>query len=136
MKGICKLPPILCICWYLVCVTGFDIHYCGDNGCVYVEPLFAGISCESIHPDIPCHHPGHGCCDGDEECCHDVIALLDVPGDGSGSQVAAPVPFLTLAAVLPSRTVSPVPVCMDVRHISDSSSPPGGFLSRFSILRI
>lgn len=142
MKPGRKLIPILCICWYLVSVTGFDIHFCGDDGCVYLEPLFAGISCETIHPATPCRHSDrdccddHKCCDDDEECCHDLIALLDVPGVGSGGSVDVPAPMVD-AVLIPEIATVPVRLAgaMEI-HACHLHYPPPPALSRLCVLRV
>lgn len=79
-----------CLCMYLLAVAGFDVHVCRDNGRIYIEPLYAGISCEDIHPSSPCHHHGHECCEDEEDCCTDEIAVLSITGDGSDCAVSVP----------------------------------------------
>lgn len=111
------------LCLYLVTVTGFDVHSCGDNGRVYIEPLFAGISCSSIHPETPCHHHGHDCCKGDEECCSDRIAILSITGDGSDCQFYLPLSEI-VEAVLPACLIVPEQHSVRWTPENDYSPPP------------
>ena len=113
----------LVLCLYLVTVTGFDVHSCGDNGHIYIEPLFAGISCSSIHPDTPCHHHGHDCCEGDEECCTNRIVILSITGDGSDCQLDLPLPEM-VEALMPACINVPEPYSVRCAPENDYSPPP------------
>lgn len=136
MKGTGRISAILCVLLYLAAVVGFDVHFCGDDGRVYVEPLFAGISCETIHPDSPCHHFDCGCCDGDEDCCSDSIAILQLTGDGSDCAVVVPGPFAVQAALLPELTSVPVRIAALKIRASNPHDPPPPALSRLCVLRV
>lgn len=130
------LSVVCCLGCYLLSVLGFDVHYCGDNGRIYVEPLFAGISCERIHPDSPCHD--HCRCDGDEECCSDTIAVLDIAGDGSGVSVQVPAPD-QMPAIAPSSISvysNPSAYAGSGRIYSYPPGPPNGRLSLLCVLRV
>lgn len=132
------LSVVCCLACYLLSVLGFDVHSCGDNGRIYIEPLFAGISCENIHPDTPCHHHCCGCCDGEEECCSDIIAVLDIAGDGSGVSVQVPAPdFMPVIAPSAVSVFSNVPVCVEFGRIcSCPPDPPDDLLSLLCVLRV
>jgi len=76
----------MCV-WYLLSVSGIDIHTDTHDGRSYVVPLFSGISCERIHPEDDCHcchihHHLRSCeCGLDEqEDCSDRICVVDISG--------------------------------------------------------
>ena len=82
--------------FYLVGVFGFDIHSSTEAQRTFIVPLFAGICCEHIHPDAPCHcDDGEGECEDHEDCCHDTIEVLDIPGLASIPSASVPAYFLT-----------------------------------------
>lgn len=94
--------------WYLLSITGFDVHSCSSTGNTFVSPVLTGTTCEDIHPDhdCTCHSISHSCScchsdknaaaeniDKDHDCCTDEIEVLDgeviVMSDDGGSIMAA-----------------------------------------------
>ena len=82
-----RLFSVLLLSWYLFTVAGFDVHRSCECGRLFIKPLFAGISCERIHPDVECpgEHEGH--CEDEEDCCTDSIYQILLTGE------YAPAPF-------------------------------------------
>lgn len=112
---IMKLFAALLAVWYVASVVGFDVHYCGDNGRVYVESLLASHDCEDIHPDAPCAHH-HDCCDhhsdacsssceDDEDCCTDVIEVLQISGEDHSSHIVFDCPQTGIVIMTPAADV-------------------------------
>ena len=152
-NGLIKFASALFLAVYLAAVAGFDIHNCSDNGKVYFEPLFAGISCEDIHPDTPCHHHHHDCdcpeschcdeceeccgCDEDEDCCSDCIGILTFCGENHSY-----FPSLSFVAAFQALVADPAASVCDAssRLVSStrdlSSRPPGDILFRNCVLRV
>ena len=130
---------------YIFTVIGFDVHMSSESGRAYFEPLCAGIDCETIHPDHPCHHCAHHCCgshhcDGDEDsclddedCCSDNIGVLTLTGtDHQSYDFHAPA-VTAVAVMKPAQELSNP----DFLRIPDSlKAPPRSALSRFCILRV
>lgn len=113
---------VISLCIYVLASAGFDVHVCADSGRVYVGLLVGGVSCETIHPDVPCHHHGHDCCEDDEDCCSDEIAVLSITGDGN-DQIVSDFRILSSALFLPSAPQ----LCVTVSGHSDRravESPP------------
>ena len=83
MSGVRKIfrsvSAILLAVWYLCAIVGFDIHTDHLHGRVYVVPMFAGLSCEAIHPEEACHCHVSGECDEDEDCSNEMeyISIVD-----------------------------------------------------------
>lgn len=122
---------------YAVAVFGFDVHVCSDTDHPYVEPLFAGISCEDIHPDVACHHHHCGCCEGCSEehgGCEDTISCLSITG-----MDVEPVSIAPVFAVLPAMLQ---PVCADAQparqcafRLRSIKAPPRDCLISLCVLR-
>jgi len=94
----------VCLCaWYLLSVSGIDIHTDVHDDRSYVVPLFSGISCERIHPEDDCHcchiHKHlHSCeCELETEDCSDKICTTDITG------FAVPQLHCPAAAATPAR---------------------------------
>ena len=130
---------------YVFTVIGFDVHMSSESGKAYFEPLYAGISCEDIHPDHPCHHCGDHCCgvhdcdggeDGcleDEVCCSDNIGVLTLTGtDHQSCDFLAPA-VTALAVITPAQGLSGMAFPV---HSGVFRAPPRSALSRFCILRV
>lgn len=119
---------------YMVGIFGSDIHRSEDSHRTYVIPLFAGISCERIHPDAPCHHHGEEECDEHEDCCHDTVETLDITGNMPCDVVSVPVCF----AQLPSFP-TPVETVFSQEHSFVRPAffyPPPPDLSMMCVLRV
>ena len=140
-----RLLSVAVMVMYMFTVIGFDVHMSSESGRAYLEPLFAGISCEDIHPDYPCHHcDGHCCgghdCDGgedscleDEDCCSDNIGVLTLTGtDHQSDDFHAPA-VTAVAVMAPSQVLSRP----DFSRLPGAfRAPPRSALSRFCILRV
>jgi len=105
------LTKILCpwlTVWYILAVTGIDVHTDSEHGQVYVAPSFLSLDCEHLHPHDHCHdldcnceenhmhcvHPG---CEEDEECCHDDFLYVLAQGKASQNDLLITiVPEMTL----------------------------------------
>ena len=126
------------LCCYVLSVLGFDIHTCGDNGRIYIEPLAVGISCERIHPEAPCHHHCCNCCDDGEDCCSDTIAVLSLSGDGPAVSVQLPTPIqIPLFTVeTPDVTVRFREAGVQNRIMTDPPGPPAQKLSLLCVRRV
>ena len=137
-----KSISVLLAVWYLFTIVGFDIHRCSDNGEVYIEPLFAGISCETIHPDTPCHHAcnarcNHCGCEEGEDCCSDEIKVVNISG--------IEIPHISIPEIIVVTAATPQyscqglqnrPVLLSHRGKPDILSPPGQLLDRICVLRV
>ncbi|MGN1212222.1 MAG: hypothetical protein ACI4TM_11090 [Candidatus Cryptobacteroides sp.] len=79
--------------WYVLCVSGFDVHTCRHTGDSVVRLLAEGIECSDVHPDEHCHSCTHSCShdcgkedrtgeelENDNSCCFNEISVLIVPG--------------------------------------------------------
>ncbi|MGM9747941.1 MAG: hypothetical protein ACI3ZN_04010 [Candidatus Cryptobacteroides sp.] len=88
-----KLFSALVALWYVLCVSGFDVHTCRHTGDSVVRLLAEGIECSDVHPDDHCHSCHHTCHSGceteectseelesDNSCCFNEISVLVVPG--------------------------------------------------------
>lgn len=130
---------------YMFAVTGFDVHVSSESGRAYFEPLFAGIACEDIHPDHPCHHCDGHCCGGhdhdgsedrcleDEDCCSDNIGVLTLTGtDHQSCDFSAPA-VTVVDVVAPSKDLYSPDFPRLPGHFK---APPRLTLSRFCILRV
>ena len=121
--------------FYLVGVFGFDIHSSTEAQRTFIVPLFAGICCEHIHPDAPCHcDDGEGECEDHEDCCHDTIEVLDIPGLACISLVSVPVFFF--APVLCEAPAVPAVEAAQLGPCSSAFFPPPPDLSLMCIMRV
>lgn len=89
-----KLLSAMVALWYVLCVSGFDVHTCRHTGDSVVRLLAEGIECSDVHPQDHSHSCTHSChkdcaeedgCTGevfeDEgSCCFNEISVLAVPG--------------------------------------------------------
>lgn len=144
-----KSAAVLLTAWYLFAVTGFDIHRCSCSGMTYIEPLFAGISCNEIHPDFHCCHHNeteeHSChgkcehCSGYQDkdgCCTDEIEVIILSGFETGQDC---VPHFSAPSVILSSGIEG-PVLLS-RFSSPGASrylpggPPGQILHLDCIMR-
>ena len=118
---------------YLAGVFGFDVHRSEDTHRTYVIPLFAGISCDHIHPESPCHHHGNEECQDHEDCCHDTVEMLDITGSVPDDAVTVP----ASAAMLPVMPASVPASVIRERTVSGTAfhSPPSPGLSKMCVLR-
>ena len=79
--------------WYVLCVSGFDVHTCRHTGDSVVRLLAEGIECSDVHPDDHCHSCHHSChygyedegcnseeVESDDTCCYNEISVLAIPG--------------------------------------------------------
>lgn len=116
-----RIMSVLVTVAYAAAVFGFDIHSSEEAHHSFVVPLFAGISCDHIHPDTPCHSDGaEGECDEHEDCCHDTIEVLTVPGLSSEAVDSVPAYFYQMF----SMEASPAPAYVRI-------FPESGVLSFF-----
>lgn len=107
MKG--RWHILLLAVWYLLAVTGIDIHRDIEHGHSYIVPSLIGGNCELIHPDHHCHDEAHeeGCLDGEDCCSNDYLTLIAQGEDASwvpaltvfSKVIAAPVISLTIRSV-------------------------------------
>lgn len=96
-----KFTAVLMTLFYMVAVGGFDVHSDHESGQVYFRLLSAGISCDAVHPDAPCHHNHAEGCEEEEDCCSDNILVLSIAGDGGSSDEFLPQPSVCFCAELP-----------------------------------
>jgi len=130
-KVLIRIQALVFLLFYMMAVSGFDVHRCSDDGHVYVEPLFLGISCHDIHPDSSCCHCSH-CesdaqeehhgCEEDETCCSDVIGVLTLSGVDNQYVLSVPAPEMVLVSV----------VCPPVEEILPFNFQKDGFAYRYS----
>lgn len=112
---------ILLIAWYLLAVTGINIHRDAEHGRTYVVPSLIGCDCELIHPAHHCHDMCRedGCLEGEDCCSNDFHAVVTQGEDTDG------VPSLPLRSVcfiaLPLSAA--LPVCLFSRR-ADHGGPP------------
>lgn len=137
-----KFIAVLLSVWYLIAVTGFDVHRCSYNGRTYIEPLAAGISCNDIHPDTPCcHHDGPeemSCnnCQEDEECCTDEIEVIILPGFETGKISVPPVSIASVIQAFANESLVPQPSFSLPVTIPDRfCGPPDNILNLDCIMR-
>lgn len=120
--------------FYLVGVFGFDIHSSTEAQRTFIVPLFAGISCEHIHPDAPCHcDGGEGECEEHEDCCHDTVEVLDIPG--LACIPLASVPAFHFVSVLCEAPAFPAAAAQQGPR-SSAFFPPPPDLSQMCIMRV
>ena len=88
------LPAVLLSVWYLLAVSGIDIHRDAEHGKVFVVPGFVGCYCEFIHPDQHCLDTSADPeCFDDEDCCsNDFTAVLALGEDPDSDSVILPAP--------------------------------------------
>ena len=134
----CLLPALLLAVWYLLSVTGLDVHSDHEHGRTYVVCGLTGCDCEHIHPHTHCHDtdPERECLEGEECCSDDFEAVLSL-SDGSDRMCADfPAPVSQLTAI---QAASAVTVPALVSPILKTGPPPplprGGRLSLFCTLR-
>ena len=115
---------LLCV-WYLLSVTGIDIHSDHEHGQTYVVSGLTGCDCEHIHPGHHCHDTAaEGLCAEGEDCCSDDFEAVLAPGEDAdeGIDLSAPVSAAPVfAAFVPAMPVSGAP--SGVR--CDGPPPPG-----------
>lgn len=142
VKMLHRIVAALLLCWYLYTVVGFDVHRCCDSDNVYVESLVAGISCEDIHPDVPCHHHHHdACCCGncaetEDEDCENEIGRLELPGCGDDGTVEVPAPVQMICFIPETVTPFSVPVSLHAACSACTNAPPAPDLSLLCVLRV
>ena len=96
-----KFTAVLMTLFYMVAVGGFDVHSDHESGQVYFRLLSAGISCDAVHPDAPCHHNHTDGCEEEEDCCSDNIFVLSITGDDSSSDDSHIMPEVSFCAITP-----------------------------------
>lgn len=96
-----KYFAFILVLWYIVSVTGLDVHTCSHSGKVYVVPLAESTKCSDIHPSDSCSE--HACgsmCQEDElssdcrtessvsqiPCCENETHNLQITGISSDSR--------------------------------------------------
>lgn len=132
------LPVLLLAVWYLLSVTGIDVHRDAEHGETYVVWGLNGCDCERIHPEHLCHDhgPAEGACLDGEDCCSDSFEAVLSVGSGPDAPVV-PAAALTGTALPPAAMACPaVPVpCVALRG---HAPPPGGgvLLSHICVLRV
>ena len=139
MRGfLVKFTAVLMTLFYMVAVGGFDVHSDHESGQVYFRLLSAGISCDAVHPDAPCHHNHAEGCEEEEDCCSDNIFVLSITGDDSSSDDLQISPRVSFCAVTP---------CISLKSVQPSTEknpslcPPGAvppklLLHRICIMRV
>ena len=132
------LPAALLAVWYLLAVTGLDVHADSEHGRTYVVSSVSGGDCEHIHPEYHCHdgEASEGECLAGEECCSDVFsAVLSLTDREDSADSDFVVPFVEIpcfwgmAALVPGRTA------LSVLHGVSPPPDPGRYLSKLSVLR-
>ena len=111
MKG--RWHILLLAVWYLLAVTGIDIHRDIEHGHSYIVPSLIGGNCELIHPDHHCHDEAHeeGCLDGEDCCSNDYLTLIAQGEDASwvpaltvfSKVIAGRAPFYPFGFFLPEE---------------------------------
>lgn len=131
------VSSLLLSLFYMTAVFGFDIHSDLENGKVYVGFLAAGISCEHIHPDLPCHHHHADCCEDDEECCSDTIEILKITGTSTASHILSDLQpaVCQLPVTVPAAVLSFGSSVLPTRS-TDNYSPPPYSLEELCIFRV
>lgn len=118
------VATVLLTMWYLLAVSGLDIHQDREHGQTYVVCSVAGSDCERIHPECQCHDhaPAGGACMEGEDCCSDdfraVLSLSD--GNGAG-QPDLSAPVLEVPCLLSPEASVPAPA---FRGLLAAHSPP------------
>lgn len=112
------LSAVLLVAWYLLAVSGLDVHRDNEHGRTYVVCSVAGCDCERIHPECHCHDhdsAGGSCLEGEDCCSDDFRAVLSIADNCAPVMPDLSVPFISLPvlpvisqAVLPERS-GPVP---------------------------
>ena len=134
----CLLPALLLAVWYLLSVTGLDVHRDYEHGRTYVVSGITGCDCEHIHPHTHCHDTAYeGTCIEDEECCSDDFeAVLSLSDGGGHLRAELPLPVSPLPALLCPHTL---PVTALFAPVFRTGPPPplprSGRLSLFCTLR-
>ena len=134
----CLLPALLLAVWYMLSVTGLDVHRDHEHGRTYVVSGITGCDCEHIHPHTHCHDTAHeGACMEDEECCSDDFeAVLSLSDGDERLQVGQTLPATPLPAfVYPLDIAVPARLAPVFRTGPPPPLPPGGLLSLFCTLR-
>ncbi|MCQ2182203.1 MAG: hypothetical protein MJY89_02205 [Bacteroidales bacterium] len=122
--------------WYLASIVGIDIHVDHHDGETYVASLLGRTDCENLHPEDECHcvDHHHGCCDGQDEDCENVISVLSLTGDGFDFVCdLAPVtsPLMTIGTVPVMETGSE-----EIYSYHSFGGPPRERLRSLCVLRV
>ena len=133
------VSAVLLAVWYLLAVSGLDVHHDNEHGRTYVVCSLSGCDCEHIHPEAQCHDHDDGSdgeCLADEECCSDdfeaVLSLSDSQGEGLQDLSA---PCVVLSGLLPGFSApATVLEARDFRGLAPPPDPVGYFL-KLSVLR-
>ncbi len=133
MKG--RWHILLLAVWYLLAVTGIDIHRDIEHGHSYIVPSLIGGNCELIHPDHHCHDEAHeeGCLDGEDCCSNDYLTLIAQGEDASW------VPALTVFSKVIAAPVIPLAIRSVSFYLKKESGvpPPSPFPETvFQLLRV
>ncbi len=127
------IPALLLVAWYLLAVTGIDIHDDSEHGRTYVVCSISGGDCEHIHPEAHCHdEAAEGTCLAGEDCCSDCYeAVLSLSSNEDGAGLDFTVPYVD---VLYSSCILSDPFVSVVRHAARTHAPPPGGGDRLSVL--
>ena len=133
------LSAVLLVVWYVLSVSGLDVHDDREHGHTYVVCSASGCDCEHIHPEAHCHDhaaDADGECLADEECCSDdfeAVLSLSESQDGGSPDLTAPVQ--ALPGILPP---GPLPATESpARAIRRHAPPPDPlvYFLKLSVLR-
>ena len=109
------VTSVLLALWYLLGVTGLDVHSDREHGRTYVVCSISGGDCEHIHPEAHCHDEAsepRGGCLSDEDCCSDDFEAVLAPSElQDGMRAALP--------VVASNTFPSSPVLRAQAHSGD-----------------
>ena len=134
------MAAVLLALWYLLAVTGIDVHKDIEHGRTYVICGLTPLDCEHIHPESHCHDftaDSEGRCLSDEDCCSDDFeALLSLCEGPDALQPDHPAPVLMLSGIFPELSgQGPLPVVREPRGrvpLPDSQI----YFHRLSVLRV
>ncbi|MBR1575202.1 MAG: hypothetical protein IJ654_01995 [Bacteroidales bacterium] len=133
------VPALLLAVWYLLAVSGLDVHCDNEHGRTYVVFGAAGIDCEHIHPEVHCHDHAAGAgdrCLADEDCCSDDFeAVLSLYESQDGRMPDLSAPFLSLPGADPDLPVSLLSSGLPVNRWLGPPPDPAGYLFKISVLR-
>ena len=109
MKG--RWHILLLAVWYLLAMTGIDIHRDAEHGRTYVVPGLIGGDCELIHPGHHCHDETHeeGCLDGEDCCSNDFLTLIAQGEDASWAPAVSVFSKVIAASAVP-LSIRPVSI--------------------------
>lgn len=141
-NGIIKVVSLVLAIWYLLCVLGFNVHFCNVSGESVVESLVSGPVQGDVHRGCPHDmQPGHH----DRElsgkaCCTDNIKVLSLTGreeddnDGCGPVCGHFLAYVTIDGIYHQDASAVL-----LRRAQDCSiipDIPDNIFSLFSVWRI